>query len=282
MEESTTQKCPFCLGDVPLAAQKCKHCGEWLPKKAIETTQVDSIGPVGDDKVQDSIGPSINNSTDHVVEPNLGTGGWEKNKFITRILIPAVCTILIFIIYNATNSTIKIDGYNFNFGTTMAQIESEYPLAHRKKAWNLRDVGGWKPIFPGDELKQHSKCSYYIIDRNVNFLNDKYLLIYKIEEDSGLGLAEVGLYLNKLPISKYDYLSIREKLIKKLGKSVKEDMQYIDVDVMDCESVWNVKNMKITLTLNRGMTKHQVSVVFSSNNSLDCHPIYNMFDIQNK
>lgn len=24
------EKCPYCSGDIPAGAKKCKHCGEWL------------------------------------------------------------------------------------------------------------------------------------------------------------------------------------------------------------------------------------------------------------
>ena len=29
--------CPFCTGEVPAAAQKCRHCGEWLVPEAERT-----------------------------------------------------------------------------------------------------------------------------------------------------------------------------------------------------------------------------------------------------
>lgn len=28
------RQCPFCMGRVETAAQKCRHCGEWLPVEA--------------------------------------------------------------------------------------------------------------------------------------------------------------------------------------------------------------------------------------------------------
>jgi hypothetical protein len=27
---STEKTCPYCLGEVPVAAKKCRHCGEWM------------------------------------------------------------------------------------------------------------------------------------------------------------------------------------------------------------------------------------------------------------
>lgn len=28
--ESFVKSCPFCLGQIPYAAMKCQHCGEWV------------------------------------------------------------------------------------------------------------------------------------------------------------------------------------------------------------------------------------------------------------
>lgn len=34
MEEKTTRYCPFCKKEIPLDAQKCSHCGEWVVSKS--------------------------------------------------------------------------------------------------------------------------------------------------------------------------------------------------------------------------------------------------------
>ena len=42
MTESTaTKQCPYCMGTIPAAAQKCEHCGEWVnrpPREADRDT----------------------------------------------------------------------------------------------------------------------------------------------------------------------------------------------------------------------------------------------------
>ena len=38
------KKCPFCLGEIPDAAAKCQHCGEWVNRPSPAADEDQSLG----------------------------------------------------------------------------------------------------------------------------------------------------------------------------------------------------------------------------------------------